>query len=399
MKKKNTGLMIALVIFGITSLVLGGYIVYDKFSSKNNHQNENTSVYNVNDYVSISDYNFRDYFSNGAAEKLGIVKKIEFKNLPTTLTSEFYEKHYSFTNPAVSDLDMISKLSNEVIYGTSGKILSIYELDKTNRTEEAPGFENIDYTTYDFYSINIDLYKKKIITNQELLEIYKLNSSNVFERILNDIANSHTDDGLLVPTDSQEFDNMSAEKFKKKIKTYIKQINNRFDKIVLYVQKNNVYVAYNEETILQLLGLNSQTHYEYVSSDLETQVLQLTGKIDKKEKKKSNTNNNTNTAIKDKFLNAPLDACSNITLKDSIDSINSLESLSATYTIEKIDNQYFLLLTITAPADNMTVLLGMNDSNNVIITDAESESIKANMSNEDEVSLYSVISASKLLCD
>ena len=47
--------------------------------------------------------------------------------------------------------------------------------------------------------------------------MYKINPSDVFEKILNDIADLHKDDGLLIPTDSQAFDNMSSKEFKKNI--------------------------------------------------------------------------------------------------------------------------------------------------------------------------------------
>ena len=77
-------LIVGFVILGVLVLSLSGYIVYDKLLSKNvGTISKKTSNYNIDDYITVKDFN---YYTNVD----GQVKKLEFKNLPATLTSEFY---------------------------------------------------------------------------------------------------------------------------------------------------------------------------------------------------------------------------------------------------------------------------------------------------------------------
>lgn len=404
MKKKNLRLIIGFIILGVLVLGLSSYIVYDKLISKDSgHVNKSTKNYKIDDYIIVNNYNFHGASSVGQA---GTVKKIEFKNLPTTLTSEFYDKHYTFTSTmsvSSSAGEKERKLSNKIFYDISGNILSVYELDKSDLIEYP--YERYDdpqaYTTYDFYSVNINLDDQKLITNQELLEMYKINPSDVFEKILNDIADFHKDDGLLIPTDSQAFDTMSSKEFKKNIKTYIKQINNRFDKIVLYVKNNNVYVAYDEEDIVDLVGLKSQERYAAVNSDLETRVLSL-GDTKNDESNKANIENNPNkenSTVLNKFLDAKMVGCPNKTLRDTITEYNSYENLSATYKMDNVNGQDYLILKMLAPSDTLIAVVSLDDEGNAFLADAEAESIKRNLSNPDDVSFYSVLEGTKALCN
>ena len=80
-------LIVGFVILGVLVLSLSGYIVYDKLLSKNvGTISKKTSNYNIDDYITVKDFN---YYTNVD----GQVKKLEFKNLPATLTSEFYNNH------------------------------------------------------------------------------------------------------------------------------------------------------------------------------------------------------------------------------------------------------------------------------------------------------------------
>ncbi len=405
MKKKKVVLIVGFVILGVLVLSLSGYIVYDKLLSKNvGTISKKTSNYNIDDYITVKDFN---YYTNVD----GQVKKLEFKNLPATLTSEFYNKHSEFTNKMSGSAEYSNtNLSNEIFYDISGNVLSVYELDESYLIEYPYGEEQgpMDYTTYDFYSININLDEQKIITNQELLEMYKINPSDVFEKILNDIADLHKDDGLLIPTESQAFDNMSSKEFKKNINKYIKQINNRFDKIVLYVRNNNVYVAYDEEDIVRLIGLEAQTRYAAVESDIETHVLSL-GNIEyDKSKEKANIENNpnyeydpynANDSILNKFLVAPMVECPNKTLGETIKEFNTYENLSAIYKMTKIQDRDYLKLKTIGPSDTMIAIVSLDEDGKAFIAEAEAESIKRNLSDPDEISLYSVLAGTEMLCN
>ena len=47
-KSKNNGLIIALIVFIVISLVLGGFIIYDKVLNKNNNSHSNEVIENGN---------------------------------------------------------------------------------------------------------------------------------------------------------------------------------------------------------------------------------------------------------------------------------------------------------------------------------------------------------------
>lgn len=200
-------------------------------------------TYNVNDYVSVIQYHEFD-----------TLKDIEFNRLPLRTYTELESKNSHFISIGASklasskDSEFITA-SNEIIYGIDRNILSVY-------TEE---YDRYEYDqTYNFYSINIDLNTNKIINNQELLELYNVDSATMFEKIIKDISNNVTVDEFLLSTDG----NIAAEKesvknFRNKAKTYAKYIDNRYDIVTLYIKDNNLYAAYEQNDILKILGMGT----------------------------------------------------------------------------------------------------------------------------------------------
>ncbi len=58
MKKKKVVLIVGFVILGVLVLSLSGYIVYDKLLSKNvGTISKKTSNYNIDDYITVKDFN------------------------------------------------------------------------------------------------------------------------------------------------------------------------------------------------------------------------------------------------------------------------------------------------------------------------------------------------------
>jgi len=264
MENKNTGIIVLLVLVIIGLIV---YLIYDKNQSKNDsninieeqNKQEEINNYNVNDYVLVTDYEFNKNCIDCGT--YGTVKKVEFKTLPLSLTTEFNSKHTTFINPGALET---AKLSNEIIYGINKNVLSIY-------TKESKSYDL--NTDYHYYSLNIDLDSERIITNQEMLELYNINSSDMFEKILNNIANTVTTEQFLLSTIGDvTAETVSINKFKENIKSYAKQIDNRYDVVTLYLQNNKLIVVYDQAKMLSILGMG--THMG-IGLNAEPQSIQL----------------------------------------------------------------------------------------------------------------------------
>ena len=276
---KKNGSIVAIVILAILVVVLGGYIGYDKFLNKNTvSSNDNSSVakdetnvennveneqnsknYNVTDYISVTDFEFnKKCVSCGT---YGTVKKIEFKTLPLRTITEFNSKHREFIYPSAFET---AKLSNEITYEIDKNILSVYTKESKS---DAMG------TQYNYYSVNVNLNNNKIVTNQELLKIYNINSSDMFEKILNNISNTVTTDKFLLSTDGDvTAETLTIDKFKENIKSYASYIDNRYDVMTLYLKDNKLTVVYNQSKILSILGMGTHMGIGLVS---EPQSIQL----------------------------------------------------------------------------------------------------------------------------
>jgi len=272
--QKNKGSFFAIIILIMLVIGLAGYIAYDKFLSKNdvktnieeqnqqenNYEDEqNSKKYNVNDYISVTDFEFNKNCIDCGT--YGTVKKAEFKTLPLRTITEFNSKHSEFIYPTAFET---AKLSNEIIYEVDKNILSVY-------TKESKSYELGNQ--YNYYSLNVDLNNNKIITNQELLKIYNINLSNTFEKILNNISNTVTTEQFLLSTDGDvTAETITIDKFKENIKTYATYIDNRYDIITLYLKDNKVIAVYDQSKILSVLGMGTHMGIGLIS---EPQSLQL----------------------------------------------------------------------------------------------------------------------------
>lgn len=216
-----------------------------KDEENNEEANQNTDKnYNINDYVLIIDFEVNKNCTD--CKTHGIVKTIEFKNLPLGITYEFTSKHSDFIHPS-SDAEY--KLKNEFIYGIDKNILSVY-------CEE--NITNYGYPMYNHYSLNVNLDNNKFVTNQELLELYNIYSQDMFENILNNIANTVTIDKLLLTTNGDvSAEQITIDEFRKNIKSYAKTIDNRYDVVTLYLKDNKLNVVYDQIKILNILGMGS----------------------------------------------------------------------------------------------------------------------------------------------
>ena len=115
-----------------------------------------------------------------------------------------------------------------------------------------------DGIAYCRYSNNID--KHLIKNNSELLAIYDIDPTEMYKKILTQIANTvSTDHFLLSTTGIITAEKISIDEFKKNIPTYAEYINNRFDVLTLYIQNNKIYAVYKQNQILRILGMGSHS--------------------------------------------------------------------------------------------------------------------------------------------
>ena len=113
---------------------------------------------------------------------------------------------------------------------------------------------------YNYYSLNINLETLKIVNNSELLAIYDIDPTEMYKKILTQIANTvSTDHFLLSTTGIITAKKISIDEFKKNIPTYAEYINNRFDVLTLYIQNNKIYAVYKQNQILRILGMGSHS--------------------------------------------------------------------------------------------------------------------------------------------
>ena len=260
-ERKNSNSILIVVILGLIILGLVCYIGYDKIINNStvnsNEENlteqkedkvsskqENSKEYNITDYISVIDFEFNKNCIDCGT--YGVVKKIEFKTLPLRTITEFNSKHGEFIYPSAFET---AKLSNEVTYEIDKNILSVY-------TKESKLYEM--GTQYNYYSLNVNLNNNKIVTNQELLKIYNVNSSDMYEKILNNISNTVTTDKFLLSTDGDvTAETLTIDKFKENIKLYTSYINNRYDVMTLYIKDNKLTAVYDQSKILSILGMGT----------------------------------------------------------------------------------------------------------------------------------------------
>ncbi len=257
--KNKIFIYITLCFFILLSIGLSGYIFFNAYQNDyqqdfdsstnqvNSENNLNSINYNIDDYVVISDFELNQNCPTCTIHNK--VKKIEFKNLPLRLTTEFISKQQDFLNQ-ITTIESFS----EVFYEINKSILSVYKKDQRINEYFMHGGE------YNYYSLNINLETLKIVNNSELLAIYDIDPTEMYKKILTQIANTvSTNHFLLSTTGIITAEKISIDEFKKNIPTYAEYINNRFDVLTLYIQNNKIYAVYKQNQILRILGMGSHS--------------------------------------------------------------------------------------------------------------------------------------------
>ena len=240
---------IIIIILSILVIFLGGYIIYEKVyltnenetTNEKEEQKDNTSKYNIKDYITISKYEKNECTD---CETITTLEIVNFNNLPLRLTTEFENKQEELINTATINT------TNEVKYEIYNNILSIYTAEKIEAM--------VGQDTYNFYSLNIDLKNQKIYTNEELIELFGIKSDDIFKKILNNIVKTVDTEEFLLTTDGDiTKETITLKNFEKNIDTYINYINNRSDVLTLTIQDSKLVAYYSQSKILEILGMGT----------------------------------------------------------------------------------------------------------------------------------------------
>ena len=97
MEKKNTGLIVLVVILSLLVVGLGGYIVYDKVLSKedSNINNDKCDISEKYDFVSMSGYYFKNENDSNPSYGLYLLKNGMFKIRYTNMSTYGYIGNYT----------------------------------------------------------------------------------------------------------------------------------------------------------------------------------------------------------------------------------------------------------------------------------------------------------------
>ena len=222
MKKQN--ILIAVLILVIVILV--SYICYDKFYLdkrflndknivENNNSidnNDNNSIYNVDDYVSISSVELNDENKK--------IKKVSFNNIDNNLVEEFLLKQDDFIEQAKNNE---GESKSDIWYQMNGNILTVYY---DMHFEDAMGECN------DIAVINIDLENNKLVTNEELLKLGNSSFNDIAEEHYNKTLKSfeNCDDTIRIcGIQDKDYNIIKVSQFEKDKSIYIDMIVNGLD--------------------------------------------------------------------------------------------------------------------------------------------------------------------------
>lgn len=288
--KKNKGLVIVLsliIVVLIISLIIALYLLMSKDNNTKNINNNDNN--NVNDNLHNDDNTIgdvieeqlvdvieTDYFK---AEKKCIkgkystcYTKVEFINLPKSVTKEFEENNskwiesiYSYINGSSSEADDFDHgITNEFIYEIHDDILSVFMV-----------VTGADIQSYSYYTgFNYDIKTGKALSTRELLERYGVTSEKMYDLILKNIATTANNPVLEVYEENfiDYIETITLDEFKSRIPTYINKLKGNYDDIQLYILDGKLKCAFIQREILSNIKIEA-SHGAGIKWEVQTVAL------------------------------------------------------------------------------------------------------------------------------
>jgi len=250
MKKKNTGLIVLVIVLSLLVVGLGGFIIYDKVLS-NNNSIEKTNKEEQNDNNS----------ENQSIDKLDNTKDIVYSGISYNISGHNDEMNGLSEIPQINlNSDNINQINNDIINHFKS-IMNINEFksdykygfdsscDKTIYKVEYEYYNNnnndilsliIKYTllseiyeesSYMIYNINTKT--GELITNNELIKVMNYKTDDIKESLKNSINEIYT----------ENFDMKSG---------LLKSHDIVYNSLVKYIDENNIYlpIYINKDGIL-----------------------------------------------------------------------------------------------------------------------------------------------------
>ena len=217
----------------------------DNVDDNNRNNLLQTGNYKIGDFVAIDN----NYTVNNTCADCwhGTVSKITFTNLPEKTTFEFLDKHTYATGISAFDRDIKNLVKAEV----KGSVLSIF-------TEQSGYHFSQQEFNKDAYSLNLDLGKKRVLTNRELINVFGTDLAEINKKVLRNIASEITTSQLLESTEGNvDANSITIDEFKNQISSFAESIDNRYDAYILYILDGKLMANYDTYHILRLLGLGS----------------------------------------------------------------------------------------------------------------------------------------------
>ena len=266
-QKQNKILKIIIIILLLLLLCGGIYFYTNNLKQKDNNTNTQvTEKYkNSEDFVAIEDYYVNDV----------TIKKVNFKNLDTSLIKDFTEKQDTNIK-AIEKLinnvleDPVSKeqfkdidiLEDNVWTQINDNILTVYQEYNVN--------VEMSYTYLN--TVNIDLKNKKVLSNEEVLNLANTDFSNLATEFFNKEITDNKSEQIFRKSASKECntnDVVTKKELTEQKDTYIKLINDNLDSVIYsYIKDVKVHYKYAEVSV-KLLYQNLCIGGGFTYTDIE----------------------------------------------------------------------------------------------------------------------------------
>ena len=266
MKNKILNIIIIFLVISIFGVI--GYFIYDNYLNSNNDlENNQVTVYKVEDYITIEKVNLFD------TDKID-VEKIVFKNLDASIVNEFYDEQNRLINNVENSYNYwvsanFEGIEDEIIaysdiwYQMNGDILTVYY---NMHFEDAIGECN------DIAVINIDLENKKLVSNEELLRA----GNSSFEVIAEENYNKtlewakKCDDDKYCGVQDKDYNIIKASQFEKDKDIYINMIVDGLDDAInCYIKDGKIKYDYKRFAIDMLyMGVGKGGCFDYITVEV-----------------------------------------------------------------------------------------------------------------------------------
>lgn len=266
-QKQNKILKIIIIILLLLLLCGGIYFYTNNLKQKDNNTNTPvTEKYKNNeDFVAIEDYYVNDV----------TIKKVNFKNLDTSLIKDFTEKQDTNIK-AIEKLinnvleDPVSKeqfkdidiLEDNVWTQINDNILTVYQEYNVN--------VEMSYTYLN--TVNIDLKNKKVLSNEEVLNLANTDFSNLATEFFNKEIADNKSEYIFRKSASKECntnDVVTKKELTEQKDTYIKLIKDNLDSVIYsYIKDGKVHYKYAEVSV-KLLYQNLCIGGGFTYTDIE----------------------------------------------------------------------------------------------------------------------------------